>query len=192
MLPGLMGHHTQLAVNHPSWYTGVDYYYNMSGTSQAAAVTTAVVALMLDADPTLSPDDVKCRLLASARPFQTESGDLAYSIFQQGAGVINAFDAVNSSASGCANQGLNIDYDLAGIEHYQGPANQDEDGNYYIIGVDGFAWSGSYIWSGGFAWSGSYIWSGGFAWSGSYIWSGGFAWSDDYAWSDGFAWSGSN
>src|ERR1700722_17115577 len=39
--------------------------FTMSGTSMAAAVTTGVVALMLQSDPSLAPDDVKCRLLAS-------------------------------------------------------------------------------------------------------------------------------
>ena len=64
--------------------------FTMSGTSQAAAVTTGVVALMLQANPTLTPDTVKCRLLASARPAVTSAGTLAYSVFQQGAGLINA------------------------------------------------------------------------------------------------------
>ena len=36
----------------------------MSGTSQAAAVTSGVVALMLQDDPSLTPDTVKCRLIA--------------------------------------------------------------------------------------------------------------------------------
>jgi len=85
----------------------------MSGTSQAAAVTSGVVALMLQSDPTLTPDHVKCRLLASGRPAVNSSGKLAYSVFQQGAGLINAVAAVNSSATGCANQGLNIGADLA-------------------------------------------------------------------------------
>jgi subtilisin family serine protease len=47
--------------------------FTMSGTSMAAAVTTGVVALMLQSDPTLAPDDVKCRLLASARPAVTSA-----------------------------------------------------------------------------------------------------------------------
>ena len=64
--------------------------FTMSGTSMAAAVTTGVVALMLQSDPALTPDEVKCRLLASSRPAVTSSGTLAYSVFQQGAGLINA------------------------------------------------------------------------------------------------------
>jgi serine protease AprX len=68
--------------------------FTMSGTSQAAAVTSGVVALMLQANPTLTPDTVKCRLLSSASPAVTSGGSLAYSIFQQGAGLINAVNAV--------------------------------------------------------------------------------------------------
>ncbi len=93
----------------------------MSGTSQAAAVTTGVVALMLQADPSLTPDTVKCRLLASTRPAVNAQGKLAYSVFQQGAGLINAVAAVNSSAIGCANRGLNSQADLAGTRALRRP-----------------------------------------------------------------------
>ena len=61
--------------------------FTMSGTSQSTAVTTGVVALMLQANPTLTPDTVKCRLLASAAAAVTQTGTLAYSVFQQGAGL---------------------------------------------------------------------------------------------------------
>ena len=111
--------------------------FTMSGTSQAAAVTSGVVALMLQADPTLTPDTVKCRLLASARPAVSAAGTLAYSVFQQGAGLINAVAAVNSSATGCANRGLDIAADLAGSAHFGGPANEDANGNYYIMNMAG-------------------------------------------------------
>ena len=45
-----------------------------------------------------------------------ENGGLAYSVFQQGAGLVNAPGAVDSTANGCANRGLDIDRDLAGAE----------------------------------------------------------------------------
>ena len=88
----------------------------------------------------LTPDDVKCRLLASARPAVTSTGTLAYSVFQQGAGLINAVSAVNSSATGCANHGLNIAADLAGTQHFGGPANEDANGNYYVMNMPGSTW----------------------------------------------------
>ena len=80
----------------------------MSGTSQSAAVVSGVVALMLQADPVPEPDEVKCRLIASARPAVDAQGELAYSPLQQGAGMINAYDAVYSTKLGCANRGLDI------------------------------------------------------------------------------------
>ena len=58
----------------------------MSGTSQAAAVASGVVALMLQADPSLTPDQVKCRLVSTAQSALSASGYAAYSVYQQGAG----------------------------------------------------------------------------------------------------------
>jgi len=174
--------------------------FTMSGTSMAAAVTTGVVALMLQSDPSLAPDDVKCRLLASARPAVTSAGTLAYSVFQQGAGLINAVAAVDSSATGCANRGLNVAADLAGTQHFGGPANEDANGNYYVMNMAGSAWGGSqpndgYSWSTaydgsqGYSWSEGYTWSQTYPWNQAYTWSSGYLWSKGYTWSEGYLWS---
>ena len=114
--------------------------FTMSGTSMAAAVTSGVVALMLQDDPSLTPDTVKCRLMHAARPAIKSNGKLAYSVFQQGAGLINAMQAVNSSATNCANRGLDINEDIAGTEHFGGPANQERDGDYYVMDMEGSTW----------------------------------------------------
>ena len=106
-----------LAVEFPTWVDSTYRDLTISGTSQAAAVTSGVVALMLEANPALRPNDVKCRLMSSARPAVKPNGTLAYTVFQQGAGLVNANDAVYSTASGCANVGLNVAYDLAGVQH---------------------------------------------------------------------------
>ena len=184
----------------PNSMLPAEQLFTMSGTSQAAAVTSGVVALMLQSDPTLTPDNVKCRLLASGRPAINASGKLAYSVFQQGAGLINAVAAVNSSATGCANQGLNIGADLAGTEHFGGPANKDKYGNYYIMNMsgskwaaplsgDGLTWSQAYPWNQGFNWSEGYVWGSGYTWSKGYTWSTGYTWSKGYTWSTGYTWS---
>ncbi|HTC52584.1 MAG TPA: S8 family peptidase [Steroidobacteraceae bacterium] len=174
--------------------------FTMSGTSMATAVTSGVVALMLQANPALTPDNVKCRLLASAAPAVTSSGALAYTVFQQGAGFINAVRAVNSTATGCANQGLNVAADLAGTQHFGGPANENADGDFYIMNMagstwgtplpgDGMTWSGGYAWDQGYDWSSGYVWTSMYAWSKSYTWSTMYAWSKQYAWSKGYCWS---
>jgi len=40
--------------------------------------------LMLQANPALTPDQVKCRLMASASAAVNSGGKAAYTIFQQG------------------------------------------------------------------------------------------------------------
>ncbi len=125
-----------LAQRFPQWLDTRYPDMTMSGTSQAAAVTSGVVALMLEANPGLSPNNVKCRLMDGARPAVRADGTLAYSVFQQGSGLVNAQDAIYSTASNCANQGLNVAADLAGLQHYGGRANRDANGNYYIMAVE--------------------------------------------------------
>ena len=43
-------------------------YFRGTGTSMSTATVSGIVALMLTADPSLTPDQVKSRLLESARP----------------------------------------------------------------------------------------------------------------------------
>ena len=130
-IAGLMFNKAQIAREHPEYKIG-GRYFEMSGTSQATAVVSGVAALMLANDPSLTPDDVKCRLMTTARAALNDDGSLAYSVFQQGAGFINANDALNSTASGCANQGMDIASDSSGQQHYQGPASVDADKNFTI------------------------------------------------------------
>ena len=139
-LSGLMAFDTQIAQEHTEFHDG-GRYFEMSGTSQAAAVVSGVVALMLSQEPTLTPDEVKCRLMDTAHAAFDTNGELAYSVFQQGSGLINAAGALASTASACANQALDIAQDLNGDEHFFGPANINSDGNFYVEGLgDEYIW----------------------------------------------------
>jgi serine protease AprX len=189
-LLALMDSQSLLTVKHAE-YHDQGAYFAMSGTSQAAAVVSGIAALLLQREPWLSPDEVKCRLMASARPAVKASGKPAYSVFQQGAGRVDAYAAVYSAASGCANQGLNIDLDLAGKAHYGGPANRTQDGTYYLSGIsgDGYVWNGAYLWSGGYLWSDAYLWADAYLWSGGYLWSDSYPWSGAYLFDNSYLWS---
>lgn len=184
-LLGIIPGDSWIALEYPQYFQPDGDYFTMSGTSQATAVVSGVVALMLQADPSLTPDDVKCRLMATARAAVDNDGAAAYSVFQQGAGLIDAMAAINSSATGCANQGMDVDLDLGGIVHYGGPAQQDSDGNFYLVDpadpnrqLDG----DGYVWRRGTLWQEGYVWRRNVPWGGGSIWSRGAAWSENYDW----------
>ena len=106
----------------------------MTGSSQASALVSGIVALLLQLEPELSPDDIKCKLTSSAEPAINRDGRLAYSPFQQGHGQVNATRAVTLGATGCGNADLDIHKDMQGLEHFRGPAIVDEDG---AVGLPG-------------------------------------------------------
>ncbi len=64
------------------------YYTTMSGTSMAAPHAAGIVALLLEANPSLSPLEVKQLLQSTATPMQ------GYESWEVGSGYVNAYDAV--------------------------------------------------------------------------------------------------
>ncbi|GLX79891.1 hypothetical protein tinsulaeT_32310 [Thalassotalea insulae] len=204
-LSGLMALDSQIVTEHPEFHDG-GRYFEMSGTSQAAAVVSGVVALMLNQDPLLTPDDVKCRLVENAQMAMNSSGELAYSVFQQGAGVINVANTLNSTSLDCANVNMDIAQDLAGTAHYYGPANVDEQGNFFIEGMSNlYQWSvsdeldsdGGLIWKnnlgtdGGLIWKNSLGTDGGLIWKNSVGVDGGLIWKNSLGTDGGLIWKNS-
>lgn len=63
-------------------------YLMLSGTSTSAPVAAGAVALLFDADPSLTPDDVKVRLMRTADPLAGANRH------QQGAGLIDVSEAL--------------------------------------------------------------------------------------------------
>ena len=189
---GLMNKTNTIPKAHPEFHDG-DKYFMMSGTSQAAAVVCGAVALMLQAQPTLTPNQVKCKLMSSARAAVDATNKLAYTVFQQGAGRINVYDAVYNQNTACANVGLDIAADLAGTKHYGGPARQKADGTFYVVDAagqpinqQGYLWNNGYLWNQGYLWSNGYLWNNGYLWSNGYLWTNGYLWNNGYLWSNSF------
>ncbi|MDR3578050.1 MAG: S8 family serine peptidase [Anaerolineaceae bacterium] len=145
---------------HPDYSTTTDLF-RMNGTSMATGVVSGVVALMLAYNPTLSPEQVKYRLMATARQMNTADGTTGMSPLQQGAGRVWAPDAVLAVIpDGKANTGMDLaadqahgwgTYDTAGNPildpnelsyHYAGPVRKtlSDDGSlflYYLENTDG-------------------------------------------------------
>jgi len=67
-----------------------DNYTVLSGTSMATPICCGVVALLLEARPELSPDQIKERLMSTCRPFSQISA------YEQGAGLVNAAAAAQT------------------------------------------------------------------------------------------------
>ena len=66
------------------------WYMIISGTSQATPHVSGSIALMLEANPALTPDQVKTILTSSATPMP------GYAPYQVGAGYLNAYEAVRA------------------------------------------------------------------------------------------------
>jgi subtilisin family serine protease len=157
-LLGVMNKKNRIPKEHKNFHDGDAYYY-MSGTSQSAAVVSGIAALLLQAEPTLTPDQVKCKLMSGARPAAGPNGELAFSVFQQGAGLVNASAALESTDYSCANRGLDVEADLAGRKHFGGRANKSPDGSYYLMGLDGYMWTDGYMWVDSYLWTDGYMWA---------------------------------
>lgn len=126
-------------------------YYELSGTSMAAAQVSGIVALMLQANPELSPDQVKYRLLSTARPaIDDASGEPLYTVWEQGAGLVDARAAIFAETSEAANIGLDIalDLDPDNEEHHWGYTTWDETAGEFRL-VDPDSGEAVQIWQGG-------------------------------------------
>src|SRR2546423_9511172 len=84
---------TEIPINY------VPFYTQISGTSMATPFVAGTAALMLDADPTLSPDDVKQILQRTATRMP------GYDEFEVGAGYINVYAAVDTVLNRAKNYG---------------------------------------------------------------------------------------
>ncbi|MEH6519436.1 MAG: S8 family peptidase [Halioglobus sp.] len=134
-MTGLMRPGATLTQEHPDYFLNTGEFV-MTGSSQASALVAGIAALLLQLEPDLSPDDIKCKLMSSADPAINRDGLLAYSPFQQGSGYVSATRSITVGERGCGNTGLNLARDMDGTEHFQGPAIINAEGGTSLPGLD--------------------------------------------------------
>ncbi len=127
-ISGLVPPNSTLAIENPNYFLASGEFVS-TGSSQAAAVVSGLIALLLEVKPELSNDDVKCLLTTSAQPAISRDGKLAYSPFVQGAGRVSGSRALTLGETDCEQKSLNINAAFAGTERLYGPAQRLEDGS---------------------------------------------------------------
>ncbi len=121
----------------PSSFFDPDSAPNFFGTSAAAPHAAAVAALLLDQNPTLSPEEIESVLKSTAVPINFASDNRLVDALYTGAGLIDAAAALAAVPAYVSNEGIGTDGpdDLIG----DGEANRFEGrgGNDTITGNGG-------------------------------------------------------
>jgi serine protease AprX len=163
-----------LDVNHPQFEVaptaGTPKYFRLSGTSMATPLVSGAVALMLQQNPSLTPDQVKARLLKTAwKGFNTytQSTDNwgntysnQYDIFTYGAGYLDIDAALNNT-------------DLAtGVALSPTAVYDHSTGTVSLINTTSVVWgSTSVVWGAtSVVWGNSVVWGANTITSNSVVW----------------------
>ncbi|HSY64252.1 MAG TPA: S8 family serine peptidase [Terriglobales bacterium] len=170
-------------------------YFRLSGTSMATPVVSGAVALMLQNDPTLTPDTVKARIMKTAWKgfgvycrswdvFNNEF-DNQYDLFTYGAGYLNVDAALASTdvANGVA---------LSPTAVFN-PLNNSVS----IVNTNSVTWGTSVLWGSSIVWGNSIIWGNSVLDANSIVWGNSVVWGNtvdtgfSIVWGNSIVWGSS-
>jgi hypothetical protein len=174
---------------YPNLRTADADYMRLSGTSMATAVTSGVVALMLEAhaytqgdeSPSLTPNAVKGALQYSAIEVRNDLG-IEYDPLRQGAGGLNGHGAIEL--------GRAIDGSAAAGAFWLNPSPNP----WTVIGGETLLWKQGIIWGSALIWGSTVpvnhpAWGSAIIWGSQDVWNEAIIWgSNDLVWTDSHAW----
>jgi serine protease AprX len=154
----------------PGCTTGTPQYFRLSGTSMATPVVSGSVALMLQKDPSLTPDIVKARLMKTANklmPLLSTAFDSLgrkysnqYDLFTYGAGYLNIAAALKNTDRG---NGVAIS-PRAVFDPNTGRVYLDKTWN---ASGQSLLWGNSILWGDSVLWADSVLWGDSIMWGNS-------------------------
>jgi len=181
----------------PSYYngsnSGAPQYMRLSGTSMATPVVSGIVALMLQKDPSLTPDTVKARLMKTASkafpvssvatdPGSGQSYTSFYDTFTIGAGYVDAAGAL-------------ADYEKTNLSSVSPSASYNafsDQASLVLPLTSNWRWSTEWapqaVWGNIVFPNGSTIWNASYAWSSSNTWGTSIAWGTNGPGGTSIAW----
>jgi serine protease AprX len=170
-------------------------YLRLSGTSMATPVVAGAAALMLQNDPTLTPDTIKARMMKSAwKGYPTSSW--GYDLF--GFGYLSQDDVFTIGAGY-----LDVDAALGTTDLVNGGAPSPiavfdpVTGQARLVNSLSVVWGTSIIWGNSVVWANSIVWgpaltsdsSDSIIWGNSVVWGQTSIAGNSIVWSDSIVWS---
>ena len=144
----------------PAAWPGLDtWYYRISGTSMATPVVSGAAAILLQQHPTLTPDQVKARLMKTAYKtfprYSTATDPVTgaiyisqYDIFTVGAGYLDIQAALSNTNLAPAKAGSALSPTVT----------KDASGNIVMVNGSSVLWGGSVMWGTSVVWGNSVLW----------------------------------
>jgi len=173
-------------------------YYRLSGTSMSTGVVSGAVALMLQKSPSLTPDQVKARLLKTA--YKTFPQYSSYTDPTTGITYTSQYDILTVGAGYLDIQAALSNTDLAPAapgSTLSPTVTKDASGNVVLVNGTGVIWGTGVSWGTGVVWGTGVIWGTNVSGQ-SVLWGSGVCWGTStmqgygVIWGTGVVWGTSS